>query len=259
VTENTFSRFSLLSMATLQRGTDNKLRRSISYHWRFPCREKKTHIPPTISFLDLAKTEQTCSLPKHFLCYLAHIWQASRSFIAYTNALLIRHTTDRSEVKTPVLMYSISFKLDADFSERRFRFDPGYFTRYSRHMQWYSSRSPRCPFRFSLPVITQPLLRSGTWGHSPYDKLSSLRSFKLVASSLIWSSPHIWRETFLISDSDLVSSLTLNMSHLQWRTGGGEGGGGGGGSRPPPPEIPKALQNRAKLSPTVKTVKNCWI
>ena len=27
----------------------------------------------------------------------------------------------------------------------------------------------------------------------------------------------------------------------------------------PPPEIPKALQNRAKLNPTVKTVKNCWI
>ena len=26
-------------------------------------------------------------------------------------------------------------------------------------------------------------------------------------------------------------------------------------SNPPPPEIPKALQNRAKLNPTVKTVK----
>jgi hypothetical protein len=25
-----------------------------------------------------------------------------------------------------------------------------------------------------------------------------------------------------------------------------------------PPEIPKALQNRAKLNPIVKTVKNCW-
>ena len=25
----------------------------------------------------------------------------------------------------------------------------------------------------------------------------------------------------------------------------------------PPPEIPKALQNRAKLAPIVKTVKNC--
>ena len=29
----------------------------------------------------------------------------------------------------------------------------------------------------------------------------------------------------------------------------------GGGSNPP--EIPKALQNRAKLNPIVKTVKNC--
>jgi hypothetical protein len=28
---------------------------------------------------------------------------------------------------------------------------------------------------------------------------------------------------------------------------------------PPSPEIPKALQNRAKLNPIVKTVKNWWI
>ena len=37
-------------------------------------------------------------------------------------------------------------------------------------------------------------------------------------------------------------------------------GGGGilGGSKPP--EIPKALQNRGKLEPIVKTVKkSCWI
>ena len=26
-----------------------------------------------------------------------------------------------------------------------------------------------------------------------------------------------------------------------------------------PTKIPKALQNRAKLNPIVKTVKNCWI
>ena len=40
----------------------------------------------------------------------------------------------------------------------------------------------------------------------------------------------------------------------QWRTVGG-----GWGVQPPHPEIPKALQNRAKLNPIVKTVKNCWI
>jgi len=39
----------------------------------------------------------------------------------------------------------------------------------------------------------------------------------------------------------------------------GGGGVGGGGSTPPPPEIPKTLQNRAKLNPIVKTVKNCGI
>jgi len=31
------------------------------------------------------------------------------------------------------------------------------------------------------------------------------------------------------------------------------------GSTPPPLEITKAFQNRAKLNPIVKTVKNCWI
>jgi len=33
----------------------------------------------------------------------------------------------------------------------------------------------------------------------------------------------------------------------------------GGGFKHPPPEIPKALQNRAKLNQIVKTIKNCWI
>jgi len=37
---------------------------------------------------------------------------------------------------------------------------------------------------------------------------------------------------------------------MQWRTEGGDWG-----VQPPPPEIPKALQNRAKLNPIVKTVK----
>jgi len=43
---------------------------------------------------------------------------------------------------------------------------------------------------------------------------------------------------------------------MQWRT---EGGGSGLGGSTPSPEIPKVLQNRAKLYPIVKTVKNCWI
>ena len=41
------------------------------------------------------------------------------------------------------------------------------------------------------------------------------------------------------------------MPSKQWRTGGGLG------FQTPTPEIPKALQNLAKLNPTVKTVKNC--
>jgi len=37
------------------------------------------------------------------------------------------------------------------------------------------------------------------------------------------------------------------------------GGGFNTPPTPPPPEIPKAIQNRAKLNPIVKTIKNCWI
>jgi len=44
------------------------------------------------------------------------------------------------------------------------------------------------------------------------------------------------------------------VGYMQWRTEGGLGV-----QHPPPTEITKALQNRAKLNPIVKTVKNCCI
>jgi len=44
---------------------------------------------------------------------------------------------------------------------------------------------------------------------------------------------------------------TNALIYYQWRPGEG------GGVQTAPPEIPKALQNRAKLSPIVKDVKNC--
>ena len=51
---------------------------------------------------------------------------------------------------------------------------------------------------------------------------------------------------------DTVVSNGNLLSFQQWHT---EGGGVVGGFNPP--EIPKALQNRAKLNPVVQTVKNC--
>ena len=58
----------------------------------------------------------------------------------------------------------------------------------------------------------------------------------------------IWHNMQFINDTEEVPH-----NSIQWRTKGV--------FKPPlpPSEIPKALQNRAKLNPIVKTVKNCWI
>jgi len=52
--------------------------------------------------------------------------------------------------------------------------------------------------------------------------------------------------------AEIQSLCTYHGYDNQWRTDGGVSE-----VHPPPPEIPKALQNRAKLNPIVKTVKNC--
>jgi len=59
-------------------------------------------------------------------------------------------------------------------------------------------------------------------------------------------------EVMLHSFFPLILAFLTQFTFRQWRT---EGGGFGGST--PLPEIPKALQNRAKLNPIVKTVKNC--
>ena len=58
-----------------------------------------------------------------------------------------------------------------------------------------------------------------------------------------------WRQALLILRFSKYC-LFKRGGGRQWRTEGGVG------VEPPPPEIPKALENRAKLNPIVKTVKN---
>jgi len=59
--------------------------------------------------------------------------------------------------------------------------------------------------------------------------------------------------------------MRLEEEHECWLGNGLVGGSGVprgeslGGFNLPPPQIPKVLQNRAKINPIVKTVKNCWI
>ena len=66
-------------------------------------------------------------------------------------------------------------------------------------------------------------------------------------------------------DWKIINSLLVilktqrGMSHLKIMKSSGVPGGWGFGGFKPPSEIPKAFQNRDKLNPFVKTVKNCWI
>ena len=67
---------------------------------------------------------------------------------------------------------------------------------------------------------------------------------------------YIYIYNLQVWDDVIVHTLENIYEKNQWRT---EGGRVWGGWNHPPPEIPKAHQNRAKLNPIVKTVKNCWI
>jgi len=69
---------------------------------------------------------------------------------------------------------------------------------------------------------------------------------------LLWQNVDVSAFTFVLR----LGVVTINPYTAQWRN---EVGGGvwRGGSGLPPSEIPKALQNRAKLILIVKSVKNC--
>jgi len=65
----------------------------------------------------------------------------------------------------------------------------------------------------------------------------------------------VWDQRCCFDCRDYTASNDGEDDLVQWRTERGEGLGCSG----TPPEIPKTLQNRAKLNPIVKTVKNCRI
>ena len=67
----------------------------------------------------------------------------------------------------------------------------------------------------------------------------------------------IWRNCVLNAGPRMSTAFNYSfvfnerLNCVQWRTEGGSGG------LTPPAEILKAFQNRVKLNPFVKTVKNC--
>ena len=69
-------------------------------------------------------------------------------------------------------------------------------------------------------------------------------------------------EQWTIISLRVIPGVTTHISFdammtLEWFSDVPTGGGFRGFK--PRTEIPKALENRAKLKPIVKTVKNCWI
>ena len=58
------------------------------------------------------------------------------------------------------------------------------------------------------------------------------------------------------SEKEFGERLLCGVEWVRVQAVAYRGRGGVGGFNPPPPEIPKDLQNRAKLKPFVKTVKN---
>jgi len=59
----------------------------------------------------------------------------------------------------------------------------------------------------------------------------------------------------LCCDPTAAPPIVVETNSLSVTTSAVHGGGGVSNT----PEVQKALQNRAKLNPIVKTVKNCWI
>jgi len=60
-----------------------------------------------------------------------------------------------------------------------------------------------------------------------------------------------FKDTMLVTVTTGVIVIKTKLVCVQWRAEGG------GVVQSPPPEIPKALQNHAKLNPIVTTVKTC--
>ena len=78
-----------------------------------------------------------------------------------------------------------------------------------------------------------------------------------VVSGMCWSVWQLQWPVISTGEAILVHALMAYVGmKVQLHTSVAYRGGGGS---PPSPEIPKAHQNRAKLNPIVKTVKNCWI
>jgi hypothetical protein len=75
---------------------------------------------------------------------------------------------------------------------------------------------------------------------------------------LLWKND--WGAEFFLTAPALVDPTYTNTGRLYSKPVVYRGGWGGVYLNPPPfPDIPKALQNSAKLNLIVKTVKNCWI
>jgi len=94
---------------------------------------------------------------------------------------------------------------------------------------------------------------------SVFRRTSEIGTLRAIGASNIFISFIVIQENFILALIAAIAGITGGLFFIKF--GCGLPGGGGLGFNPPPPppppEIPKTHQNRAKLNPIVKNVKNC--
>jgi len=127
---------------------------------------------------------------------------------------------------------------------------------------WYTPRQSR--HLLGLNVVVAYVEKCALWSSSFCNFFKSVISvigpcvFQMVMFSYIHISCLGLKTPRFCHGMNKVGKSPGNILNM-WMSVAYRGGGELGCSNPPPPEIPKTLQNRAKLNPSVKTVKNCWI
>ena len=86
-----------------------------------------------------------------------------------------------------------------------------------------------------------------------------MQGVRLSRSQVLWDVAFVFSPIEILDPEDEITVYLRNAGKCSPEDSGVPRGGWRVQTHLPPTEIPKALQNRAKINPIVKTVKNYWI